>query len=327
MAYLKEIARAAGVSIRTVNRVLKGRGYVHADTRHKVEAAVTRLGYRPSRAARSLRTQQSSEVIVITSSVDELLMAKLMGLEQTLRPAGFLVNVVFHPTESSEDSLTELTDFIVAERPAGVAVLSGYWNLDAEIGQQLKMEGVPCIFVDSSDPAIDNVRIDRPQGVYEAVLYLAAKGRQRIAYVGALSEQTRLEGYRRALDQLQRKPLCFEVTSSWDITPVRNAVKSFMASDPQPDAFIAFSDAVALALLAGLHDQKIRVPDQVAVVGFDDRKAASLCWPRLTTVAQPTVEVGVVAAEILLRKIKGETPPPTGWSRSLPTTLIVRESA
>jgi len=107
----------------------------------------------------------------------------------------------------------------------------------------------------------------------------------------------------------------------------REAVECLLALDPRPQAVQVYSDVVATGVLAALHERAVRVPQDIAVVGFDDRHFAALTWPRLTTVAQPNREVGEAAAEILLRKLRGEPPPEGGWSRTLPTRLIVRDSA
>jgi LacI family transcriptional regulator len=106
----------------------------------------------------------------------------------------------------------------------------------------------------------------------------------------------------------------------------KNLIKYFLDCPQKPDAVQAYSDLIGLGFLAGLHEKGINVPEDVALVGFDDRMSASMCWPLLTTVAQPNEGVGSTAAEILLRKIKGEPSPEGGWSTSLPTELIIRES-
>jgi LacI family transcriptional regulator len=326
MASLKQIARKAGVSIRTASRALRGSGYVGAGTREKVLGAAKELGYRPNRAARSLRTRRSYEVAVVAWSMDELHMAKVAGFERTLRDADYAVTVLFGREPPGQDAPHELIGELIARRPAAAAAFpSG----DAPIGDwvaALADAAIPYVVFDTTAEA-DTIRIDRQQGVYEAVLYLAAKGRKRIAYLGTRADATRLVGYHRALEQLGREPIYIDLGSGSRRDAARDAARAFAELTPRPDAVQAFSDEVAMAFLAGLHDRGVAVPDDVALVGFDDRWAARLCWPPLTTVAQPNWDVGVAAAEMVLRKIAGEAPPPGGWSRSLPTRLVVRESA
>ena len=112
-----------------------------------------------------------------------------------------------------------------------------------------------------------------------------------------------------------------------DYEAIRELGRRFPSRSRHPDAVLAHSDYVAMAFLAGLHDAGTRVPEEVALVGFDDRPAARLAWPALTTIAQPLNEAGHAAADIILRKIAGERPPRDGWTRTFPTRLVVRETA
>ena len=123
MANLKTIAAASGVSIRTVARALKNAGYIHPQTRERVESAAKRLGYFPNRAARSLRTAKSYEVVVLASSMDELHVLKIAGLEHTLRPTGFVVNIVFE-ADAAKPGASNLFEEIVQRRPAAVALFA-----------------------------------------------------------------------------------------------------------------------------------------------------------------------------------------------------------
>ncbi|MDD2706462.1 MAG: LacI family DNA-binding transcriptional regulator [Verrucomicrobiae bacterium] len=334
MTSLKDIAREAGVSTRTVTRVLKNNGYVHKETRQQIEAAIQKLGYHPNRAARSLRTRQSYEITVITSSVEELHVAKLIGLEEKLRQNDYQLNLLFHHSHADNASHETLFSEIMKQRPAGAVVLLSYSEADLTLTRFFNGQSLPYVIIDSHAPDVDTVRINRAQGVCEATLYLAGKGHRKIAFLGpkdlALSAN-RLEGYHRALAQLGRSPEYLSVDFPGNADERHNLLREFGRSMKNrkdlPDAIIAYSDRVALPFLAGLLDAGIKVPDQIALVGFDNFMATDYCWPRLTTIAQPTHDTGVAAAEIILQKIAGLPPPAQGWSRSLPTRLIIRESA
>lgn len=119
MATLKALAQAAGVSIRTINRVLKGKGYVGTETREAVEAAVRKLGYRPNLAARSLKTAKSHIVSVLAFAADEPRLAQVAGLERRLREAGFIVSVAFHFEPRRGDWGERLVQELLAQNPAG----------------------------------------------------------------------------------------------------------------------------------------------------------------------------------------------------------------
>ncbi|MFP4106478.1 MAG: LacI family DNA-binding transcriptional regulator [Phycisphaerae bacterium] len=323
MVTLKDIARTSGVSVRTVSRVLKNSGYARPDTRRRVLEVAREMGYRPNRFARSLRTQKSYEVAVITWSLDELHMAKIAGFEQALRRAGYSVTLLFGAESESED-FDEMLEELLSRRPAAVASFSPARVPIREWVQALAQAQLPYVVFDSSED-VDTVRIDRQQGVYEAALYLAARGKKRIAYLGSREDSTRIEGYERALSQLDLSPIYLEPGKS-RIDSARGVGSRWRQMDPRPDAIQAYSDEVAMALLMGLHEHGISVPEDVSVIGFDDLRAAALTSPPLTTVAQPSREVGRAAADVILRKIGEADPPADGWSRSLPTRLIIRES-
>ncbi len=327
MASLKDIAQAAGVSIRTASRALNCGGYVHAQTRAKIVAAAERLGYRPNRFARSLKTRRSCEIGVLMSSLDELHVAKLASLEQTLRRQGFSVTVLFgmRPEGAEFKPLEALLD----QHPAGAIIFPGA-EAAGELAAGLAAAGVPTVFIDTPGAPGEAVLIDRPQGVHDAVLYLASVGRRRIAYLGPTADHGRLDGYRAALAELRREPELLPMPEAdlglGELGRGREAGRRFARLPDPPDAVQVFTDILALGFLAGLHDAGLAVPQQVAVVGFDDRAAAATAWPPLTTVAQPNWAVGQAAAELLLARIRGEIPP-EGGRRVLPTKLTRRESA
>jgi len=128
------------------------------------------------------------------------------------------------------------------------------------------------------------------------------------------------------MKQLGREPVYLDVPDI-EFETVRTFGRGFAGKGELPSAVLAYSDATAMAFLAGLHEAGIRVPEQMAVMGFDDRRAAALASPPLTTVAQPGYEVGLAAANVLLKKMAGEDAPAAGWSSILPMRIVSRESA
>ncbi len=327
MTSLKDVAEAAGVSSRTVNRVLKQRGRVAEETRQHVLKTVAALGYAPNPTAQSLRTGRSMEIDVLIASHDELSMAKMEAFERTLRNHGYATTVLFcSGSERKAEIVHEALRTLVLRRPAGAA----FFRLPPELLNQasatLVTAGLPCIGIDCPQGPYPNIIIDRPQGVYEAVHYLHSSGRRRIAYFGPPHDRTRLDGYERAISELNLAPVTVEAPAK-ENSHIEEAIDQLLACNPRPDAVQVFSDVLAMQLLAELHRRGVRVPNDIAVIGFDDRAVATLAWPKLTTVAQPNREVGEAAAEALLARIENESPPPAGGSRSLPTTLVIRESA
>ena len=322
-------------------RVLKGQGYVGAETRRAVEAAVQKLGYRPNLAARSLKTAKSHIVSVVAFAADEPRMAQMAALEGRLKEEGYVVSVAFHFEPHRGDWGARIVQEVLAQNPAGV-VLVGSGQHDPYVLQHvlpsllapLVRAKMPYVILDPRGelaPAWDAMKIDRGSGVREAVLFLAGeskgKCRKRIAFLGPTDDRTRLEGYEAALRELGRAPLVLDFPGV-EAGALREAGRKFAAlpARTRPDAVVTHADYVALPFLAGLHDGGVKVPEEVALVGFDDRVAAALSWPPLTTVAQPSAEIGRVGAAILLRKIAGERKPSGGWSRTFPTRLVIRET-
>lgn len=330
MANLRDLAATANVSIRTVNRVLKNDGYVHAKTRQVVEATIKKLGYRPNLAARALKTAKSHFIAVLAFTEDELRMAQVAALEQRLRQTDYMVSMTFHFESRQRAKANRIVQELLNQNPAGIVLLGhdpfvGRYILPAVMPSIIRSE-LPYILIDPRGTAHDAVTIDRGHGVYKAVHYLARRGARRIAFLGPQDERTRLDGYEQALKELGRSSIYVEYPGL-EIEALRITGRKLATQKPRPDAVVAHSDYIALAFLAGLHDAGVDVPNEVALIGFDDRAAAQYSWPALTTIAQPSRDIGTAGAEILLKKIAGEKRPYGGWSQSLPTRLVIRDTA
>jgi LacI family transcriptional regulator len=334
---LKDVAKAAGVSIRTITRVLNDAPDVNVKTRKQVRRLLASLNYRPHRGARSLKMRTSHSVVFLTPDLDELTAAKAAALERRLREADYSLEMLFCRRGGSAGARErEVVDELEDRRPIAAVLL----HPDGALRQAVAKAVPACVVMDAApDLTHDAIFIDRPQGVYEAVAHLLRGGRTRPAYIGGEGDPGgRLAGYRRALSEWPAPlaPLIFtpaEIGRSFDDQFLfgRAAAKRIAAlpEDRRPDALQAYTDVLALGLLNGFHACGIRTPEQIAVIGFDDRDAAAFSTPRLTTVAQPDEEVGRTAAEMILEKI-GQT---KGKSirkiprRIVPTRLVVRDSA
>lgn len=339
MTRLKDLADAAGVSIRTVTRALRNAPDVNTDTRERIRKLAGEMRYRPDLAARGLKTRKSFAVGMVLGNLDELTVAKTAAFENHLRRAGYALELLFSRSKQDLDgSDLETLEALLDRRPAGVAMM----RFSREIRDLAARSGTPCVLIDAPEKQrFDAVIIDRPKGVSEAVNHLLAKGRTRVAYLGPDSEAGgRRLGYRQAINahKPSRRPIYIPYerppeSANGQFHEGKAAADGIAESGPvnRPDAVICYTDHMALGLLHGFHRYGIRVPDEIAVIGFDDRSAAALSTPRLTTVAQPNQDVGRQAAQMLLKKIaardasngkRGMKVP----SVVVPTRLVMRES-
>lgn len=322
MANLKEIAEAAGTSIRTVARVVHGRGYVGGESRARIEKAIGELGYVPDLDARALRTRRGREVVIMSPSTDELQMAKIEAADKVLRGAGFRIHLLF--TEGDLASAPALVESLTHLKASGVILLTVGKALTKALSSFCQEQQMPMVAIDPPEKTQVSILINRPRGVEEAVKHLWHQGRRGIAFVGPAEHHSlsRLAGYRKALKELGGVEKHF-VVDALDDQALRRWARTAKPAW-KGDALIAYSDVVALHILQGLHDGGVAVPGDVALVGFDDRRSAALSWPSLTTVAQPNDTIGEAAALLLLKWM--EDPSQVPLSQTHPTVLRVRES-
>lgn len=339
---LLDISRAAGVSIKTVSRALRGEGYVAPQTLARVQASARKLGYRPNRAARGLKTGRLQEVVLVMWSIEamgeagEIYMAKIRALDEVLRKKSLPLTIRMEGGGRVRAGFPEkLLSDLEADRPLGVAFLP----TDAKVLQRsvdrLEAAGVATVVMDAvgdiEEGAFDNISVDRGAGIAEAIHYLFEVGRRDICYVGPGDAANRLEGYEKGIADVGLKPRYHYLSPSGLSETLfqqgRDAARNLVGLERPPDAVIAYSDPVALGMIDSLKEMGLSLPRDLSIVGFDDKSAAVLTTPKLTTIAHPNAEVGAAAGEVLLKKIKGAVAPEGGWSISIPARLVIRESA
>jgi DNA-binding LacI/PurR family transcriptional regulator len=323
---LEAVAARAGVSRATVSRVVNGRTTVDPGIRDAVLRAVDELGYVPNSAARSLVTQRTDSIALVVSepptrvfSDDPLFSLVVRTAGSELEKAGKQVVLML---ASSTPAQERVERYVAGGHVDGVMFVSMHGGdaLPAAImrlGVPVVSYGRPAVAVDL--PHADN---DNRGGAAQAVRHLRATGRRRIATIAGpgdmIGGQDRLAGYR---DALEGGP---ELVAEGDFTRASgaDAMERLLAADPGLDAVFAANDLMAIGALRALRRAGRRVPDDVAVVGFDDIEAARFTEPPLTTVRHPVVEQATAMVRLLL------TPPrERGADRVvLPTELVVRDS-
>ncbi|MEU0199506.1 MULTISPECIES: LacI family DNA-binding transcriptional regulator [unclassified Streptomyces] len=324
---MMDVAREAGVSHITVSRVVNGHPSVRPETRARVEAAISKLGYRRNSVARALKSRRSSTigVMVVGSDLFELPRI-LLGVETAAKQAGYWVSLASRQGESTTGDLVEtlrrLTDqsveaiAVVTDRPDAVEALSGL------------AFGVPVAVVMSGSaphPDLSSVQVDQELGARLAVRHLLGLGHRRIAHLtGALrtfDARARVEGWRAELATAGAEGAVLEGDFSAE-SGYRLAHRLCADDAGPPTAVFAGNDQMAMGVLAAFAERGVRVPRDVSLVGFDDMKGAGYLVPALTTVRQDFVHLGGSAIELLVRMLGGER----ALRRQLAPELVVRRS-
>lgn len=305
---LDEVARIAGVSRATVSRVVNGSPKVSPDVRRAVEKTIDRLGYRPNRAARSLVTRRSESIgVVITESAsslfeDPFFPRLLRGISSELAVKDLQL-VLLMP--DSTQSTTRVEDYLGAGHVDGVLLASLHG--DDGLPARLQARGIPVV-VGGRPPRgvnVPYVDVDNRQGARSAVAHLLAAGRRRIATIAGPADMPagvdRLAGYRDALAEagIPADPT-LEATGDFRRESGVSAMARLLEARPDLDAVFAASDLMAGGALGVLRAAGRRVPQDVAVVGFDDSPVATSTEPQLTSVRQPIEEMGREMTRLLV---------------------------
>lgn len=327
LASISAVAAQAGVSIATVSRVLNGTKAVNAATRERVEAAVAQLGYRANALARSLGRGESRLLLVLVPDFANPFFSEIVkGVESVTRRNGYGIILASGPDALSRDS--KALDALYNRLTDGVISLAHFQDLEALLKDLPELPWVACSeFVPES--AVPHVSIDHQQGAVDAVQYLINRGHRRIALLGAderyLWARQRHAGYELALRRagIALDPHLVRIARGTDYSFGMQAAGAMMALESVPSAVFAVSDTLAIGAIKAFRRVGRRVPEDIAVVGFDNVPLSQVFEPALTTIAQPMAELGAAAAEMLLERLAGGKP----QSRTLQHALVVRESA
>lgn len=308
---LTDVARVAGVSVATASRVLTGVDHpVAATTRQRVMAAAQTLGYQPNLLARGLRTERSNTIGVIADDlISPFTPPILRGIQDFLKTVGYLALII----NSDWDPVIERDGIrtLLSRAVEGVIfVESGHLAPTAE----LEASDKPYIYVHRlfGAPVRNSVVPDDYGGAQTAVEHLIRLGHRHIAHITGPNTwhtaQRRLAGYRDTLrgHGITPEP-AWEIPGDWQYEGGEAAALQLLALSPRPTAVFVANDEMALGVIAVARDAGLRVPEDLAVVSFDNRRYCRIVRPRLTTVSMPTYAMGYRAAELLWQRLHGQT--------------------
>jgi len=327
MASIKEVAEAAGVSTATVSRVLSNRPYVRPEVRERVLAAIAKLDYRPNLVARSLRSQQSNTIGLIVSDIrNPFFTAISRAVEDTAYAQGY--SVIMCNTDENPQKEALYLQVMRDERVAGVIFSPTRQTLANFAALQIDF---PTVLVDRSlkQGAVDAVLLDNVAAGYELTAHLIENGYRRIAAIcgdASTTGRERWRGYNAALRDHGLAPAAeFMQYVQPRIEVGYAAAREMLGSLQPPDAIFTSNSMLTAGALKAIRECRMAIPDDLALVGFDETIWASLVDPAITLIAQPTDEIGRTAAELLLQRVAEPARSPR--TVLLKGTLLVRGSS
>lgn len=325
-----DIAKEAGVSIATVSRVFSGRARVADPTRERVFAAADQLGYEPNVSAQGLARQRTELVsAVVPMLTSYFFMEVIRGMQDRLSQSDHDLLVFTSRTPEHVD--TQLARAVQKGRADGLLLCST--PLTPQRAESLKASGSPVVLVDSFHPDFDSVSVENREGGYAATHHLLQAGHTRIAHIApnplSVPGVERRAGYQKALRDAGLEGENDLVIASDDTEQHGytreagyDAMRRLLALPDPPDAVFAASDVQALGALKAVRDAGLRVPEDIAIVGFDDIRTSA--YVGLSTLRQPMYEMGKVAIDKLLHRIADPERPVSHTTFS--AQLMVRET-
>lgn len=310
MIKLEDVARRAGVSVSTVSRVLNEPGMVNEQTRARVQAVVDEMGYYPSRVARRLRVEsgRSNLIGLVIPDIQNPFFADIArGVEDVAQQQGYMVFL----GNSDEDAGKEkrYLNVMRAESVDGIIVPPVSESDGAVL--DLARSGLPIVCVDRRllKASVDTVIVDNARGVHEAMEHLIRLGHRRIGFIEGLphlsTSRERLQGYRQALESHGIEPdgsLVRQGNSRQESG--RQLAGELLELDDRPSALLVGNNLMTLGALEAIHARGLQIPEDVAIIGYDDMPWAQALDPPLTAVRQPGDEVGRRAMELLLQRVR-----------------------
>jgi LacI family transcriptional regulator len=328
---IQDVARRAGTSPSTVSRVLTGNANVSQELQQAVQTAIDELGYRPNLLARSLKTQKTLSVgLLINDLTNPFYSVVACSIEQALANYGYNL-ILCNINENPEQELHYL-QALYDKHVDGIIFAPTGKN-----GRYVRSlaRHIPLVQFDRqlAGADLDTVMVDNEGGAFQATELMLEKGHQRIVILGWNLELTtnmmRLAGFKRAMRkaQLEPNPDLIVIQDHYRYQPSEFVALThrLLSRDPRPTAIFALNNKFGLAALTAIRDLGLSVPDDVALVVFDDLNTFTLTDPAITAVAQPLSEIGQHCVDLLMTRLRAADSMPAK-TVTLPVQLMIRES-
>ena len=329
---IQDVAERAGVSKKTVSRVINGEEYVAEPTAIKVRETIAEMGYVPNVSARRLASKRS-HVLTLVYQAEEppgWLTHVIQGIVQAASARGF--EVVIHPCDAGEEaSQRSLQALVLRGGTDGLILLPPFGSL-SDFNLALHESGLPMASIEPSDPNLPwpAATITNHEGAREMTAYLIGLGHTRIGFILGAADYSgsweRLAGYKAALASAGvAEDAALIVQGNYTFESGLEQGRVLLAMANRPTAIFASNDEMAAGVIQAAYELGLRVPDELSVVGFDDSTLACRLSPPLTTIRQPTVELAARVTEALIRRINGDGEDEERIEMA--TSLVVRGSA
>lgn len=327
---LKDLADQLGVSIATVSRALHNSHEVGEEMTLKVKQLAKKLNYRPNPFAQSLRKEAPKVIgVIVPNLVTHYYAAVLDGIEDYASKQGYSV-VSTNSHENTEREKQAVENFLNMHLEGIIACLAQD-TVDYSHFEQLKDQGVPLVFFARCclEDKFSQVVADGDVAAQEATQHMIDTGSQRIAFIGGPNHldmvRRRKHGYLEALRE-NRIPIDrnLVVCNKIDFEVAREATLKLLDSEHRPDAILAFNDIITYAAFDAIKSKGLRIPEDVAIIGFTDGDTSAFVTPRLTAIVDKAHEQGTKACELLMRSINGDD---KIYKEVVPMILKIRESS
>jgi LacI family transcriptional regulator len=327
MATIRDVARLAGVSVATVSRVLNQNGYVNKETEQKVRRAIEQLRYEPNAVARGLAGKQTGTIALILPDITNPFFPEMArGVEDAAQAQGYTVILC-----NSDDQGQKEKSYIEMLRKKYIdGIIFASNTLGHEDVEQMRSNNIPLVVLDRAPTRqlCSVIRSQNYEGAKLAVRHLLDVGCRKIAHIYGPQElitaKKRLLGYEETVMHFPWYTPSLMVPGHFRVDGGFDAVKELLKRHPDVDGIFCGNDLMAVGALKALYQLGVRVPEDVALIGFDGIGLTELTQPELSTVAQPIYEMGVLAAKVLMETIETGVMEPRLYE--LEVTLVARES-
>ncbi|HMO61003.1 MAG TPA: LacI family DNA-binding transcriptional regulator [Ferruginibacter sp.] len=333
---IKDISKALGLSTSTVSRALRGSYEISSETKKLVLEYAEKINYRPNPVALSLKGRRNCSIGVIVSEIaNNFFSQAINGIESIAYNRGYHI-IISQSHESYEREVVNI-QHLASRSVDGLLVSLSSETKDLSYLMNMHEKGMPIVFFDRISEGLNTFKViaDNAKASYDATNHLIKKGYKRIAHitnaVNLSITKERLDGYKKALEEkglpYNEKYVQYCNHGGMVAEEIDVAIKNLMSQKQKPDAVVTASDRITTCLLSAAKKLKLKIPENLGVVGFTNTNIPELFNPPLTTIRQPAFEMGQVATELLIKIIESKRPITEFETKILDTELTVRESA